>query len=133
MAAARAAMSHAYAPYSGFPVGAAVEAEGGGGGGARSLYAGVNVENASYPLAICAERTAVGAAVAAGARRLTAVAVASRGEPPATPCGACRQVLAEFNPGMLVLVGGPEGPWARYTLGELLPHPFLQGGSAHGV
>lgn len=131
MAAARAAMRHAYAPYSGYPVGAAVQAEGRSGEGA--LFMGVNVENASYPLAICAERTAVGVAVAAGVRRLSAVAVASRGEPPATPCGACRQVLAEFNPEMLVLVGGPEGDWARYTLGELLPHPFLHGGDSHGV
>ena len=82
MDAARDAMTRAYAPYSGFPVGAAVLADDG------ATFLGVNVENASYPLAVCAERTAVGTAVAAGARRLLAVAVASRGEPPATPCGA---------------------------------------------
>lgn len=125
--AAREAMSRAYAPYSGFPVGAAVLADDG------ATFVGVNVENASYPLAVCAERTAVGTAVAAGVRRFAAVAVASRGEPPATPCGACRQVLAEFNPRMLVLVSGPSGPWARYTLDQLLPHPFLHGGSGRGV
>ncbi len=127
MDAARDAMTRAYAPYSGFPVGAAVLADDG------ATFLGVNVENASYPLAVCAERTAVGTAVAAGARRLLAVAVASRGEPPATPCGACRQVLAEFNPRLVVVVGGPSGPWTRYTLDQLLPHPFLHGGAAHGV
>ncbi len=127
MEAARDAMGRAYAPYSGFPVGAAVLADDG------TTFLGVNVENASYPLAVCAERTAVGTAVAAGARRLLAVAVASRGEPPATPCGGCRQVLAEFNPNLVVLVGGPSGPWTRYTLDQLLPHPFLHGGAAHGV
>lgn len=127
MQAAREAMSRAYAPYSGFPVGAAVLADNG------VTHVGVNVENVSYPLAVCAERTAVGTAVATGARRLLAVAVASQGEPPATPCGACRQVLAEFNPSLVVLVGGPSGPWAHYTLDQLLPHPFLHGGATHGV
>lgn len=127
MEAARDAMSRAYAPYSGFPVGAAVLADDG------AIFMGVNVENASYPLAVCAERTAVGTAVTAGARRLLAVAVASRGEPPATPCGACRQVLAEFNPSLVVLVGGPSGPWTRYALDQLLPHPFLHGGAAHAL
>ncbi len=127
MEAARGAMGRAYAPYSGFPVGAAVLADDG------AMFLGVNVENASYPLGMCAERVAVGTAAAAGVRRLAAVAVASQGEPPATPCGACRQVLAEFNPSLVVLVGGASGPWARYTLDQLLPHPFLHGGARHGV
>jgi len=119
MTAARAVRREAYAPYSHYAVGAAVLAADG------RVFVGVNVENASYPLAMCAERTAVGTAVAHGVRTLVAVAVASDGAPPATPCGACRQVLAEFNPGLVVLVGGAEGAWERYTLSELLPHPFL--------
>jgi cytidine deaminase len=127
MAAAREAMARAYAPYSHFPVGAAVMVDAG------RIVQGVNVENASYPLALCAERTAVASAIAAGLRMVRAVAVASLGEPPATPCGACRQVLAEFNPTLIVLVGGPAGPWARYGLDELLPHPFLHGGAPHGL
>ena len=128
VAAARDAMTRAYAPYSRYPVGAAVEEDPAG-----RIFTGVNVENASYPLALCAERSAVAAAVTAGVRRLAAVAVVSQGDPPATPCGACRQVLAEFNPDLVVLVGGPEGAWSRYRLGELLPHPFLHGGADGGV
>lgn len=129
---ARAAMARAYAPYSQYPVGAAVLAEDG------RIFAGVNVENASYPLSICAERTAVGAAVAAGVRVIRMVAVASGGNPAATPCGACRQVLAEFNPplpdnmaeahashpSMLVLVTGQDGGVDRYRLLDLLPYSF---------
>ena len=80
----------AHAPYSKFRVGAAVADEAG------RIHVGCNVENASYGLTVCAERNAVAAAVAAGARRIVAVAVASGSRPPASPCGACRQVLAEF-------------------------------------
>ena len=90
-AAARAAQARAYAPYSGFRVGAAVLADG-------VIFDGANVENASYGLAICAERTAIAAAVLAGHRRIEAVAVITDATPPSSPCGMCRQTMREFTP-----------------------------------
>lgn len=114
---ARAVMEHAYAPYSHFQVGAAIEADDG------TIHVGCNVENASYGLTICAERMAVGAAIAAGKRRLTRVAVASGVEPPATPCGACRQLLAEFGLDMEVVTVGPQSE-RRFVLRDLLPEAF---------
>ncbi len=116
--AAQAARKQAYAPYSKFLVGAAVLAEDG------AITAGANVENASYGLTICAERVAVGAAVAAGARKLTAVAVVTSGG--ASPCGACRQVLAEFGGAMdVVLVDADDPTKVRaMTLDVLLPEQF---------
>lgn len=117
-AAARAARRRAYAPYSGFKVGAAVLAGG-------RIHAGCNVENASYGLTVCAERTAVAAAVAAGARRLEAVAVASGTSPPTPPCGMCLQTLAEFaGPDLPVTLAGARGAPVQTTLGALLPHGF---------
>jgi cytidine deaminase len=118
LAAARAVQRHAYAPASRFAVGAAVLTDDG------RVFVGCNVENASYGLTICAERAAVCAAVAAGARRLVAVAVVTDLDEPARPCGACRQVLAEFGPGMHVLVGGRNGACTATTLDRLLPDPF---------
>ena len=117
LAAARAAQAQAYAPYSEYRVGAALEAEDG------TLFSGCNVENASYGLTICAERTALGAAVSAGARRFRRLVVVSDSDPPASPCGACRQVLAEFG---LDLAGRAVGPGRemRWTLAELLPDAF---------
>lgn len=116
--AAQAARMQAYAPYSKFLVGAAVLAEDG------TITAGANVENASYGLTICAERVAVGAAVASGTRKLVAVAVATSGG--ASPCGACRQVLAEFGGTMdVVLVDADDPTKVRVmTLDELLPEQF---------
>ncbi|HET7598925.1 MAG TPA: cytidine deaminase [Gemmatimonadales bacterium] len=114
--AARAVRERAYAPYSNFRVGAAVEGEDG------SVHVGCNVENASYGLSLCAERAAAAAAVAAGVRRLRRAVVVTDRDPPATPCGACRQVLAEFGDPEVVAIGPART--LRRRLSELLPEPF---------
>ncbi|HET7249064.1 MAG TPA: cytidine deaminase [Gemmatimonadales bacterium] len=116
---AREVMKNAYAPYSKFHVGAAIEADDG------TIHVGCNVENASYGLTICAERMAVGAAVAAGKRSLKRVAVATAVEPPATPCGACRQLLAEFGLDLEIIAAGPSSE-RRWKLRELLPEAFTR-------
>jgi len=116
---ARAVMANAYAPYSKFHVGAAIEADDG------SVHVGCNVENASYGLTICAERMAVGAAVAAGKRRLVRMAVATAIDPPATPCGACRQLLAEFGLDLEIITVGPTSE-RHWRLRELLPEAFTR-------
>ena len=114
---ARAVQQRAYAPYSRFRVGCAIEADDG------RVFVGCNVENASYGLTICAERAAVCAAVAAGARRLRRAVVVTDVDPPAAPCGACRQVLTEFGRDQQVEGVGPGGRvW--WTLAELLPSAF---------
>lgn len=115
--AARAVQARAYAPYSRFHVGCALEAEDG------RVFVGCNVENASYGLTICAERAAVSAAVAAGARRFRRAVVVSDADPPAAPCGACRQVLSEFGPDLRVdgVSGAVSVSW---TIAELLPAAF---------
>ncbi|HYY79885.1 MAG TPA: cytidine deaminase [Actinomycetes bacterium] len=121
VAAARAARERAYAPYSGFRVGAALLTEAG------DVITAGNVENASYGLAMCAERSALFAAVAAGARSFVAIAVAGNGDEPVTPCGACRQVLREFPRGEALEVhcAGERGDrLLSTTLGALLPDSF---------
>ncbi len=116
--AALTARLQAYAPYSNFLVGAAVLTEDG------MVFTGTNVENASYGLTICAERTAAAAAVAAGHRRIAAVTVATSGA--ASPCGACRQFLAEFGGRMVVVLVDADQPdkVRTFTLDELLPEQF---------
>jgi cytidine deaminase len=115
--AARAVQQRAYAPYSRFRVGCALEADDG------RVFVACNVENASYGLTICAERAAVCAAVAAGARRFRRAVVVSDADPPAAPCGACRQVLSEFGRDLRVEGVGPSGS-VSWTMAELLPSAF---------
>jgi homotetrameric cytidine deaminase len=118
-AAALAARERAYARYSEFSVGAAVETADG------RRFTGANIENASYGLTICAERTAVFAAVLAGAHKITAVAVSGPDGVTTPPCGACRQVLAEFGaPDVPLSYARADGGWTDTTLGELLPAAF---------
>ncbi len=115
---ARAASKKAHAPYSGYHVGAALLASDG------RIFLGANVENASYGLAQCAERTAIGAAVVAGARKFVAIAIASPGTKPASPCGMCRQVLAEFPPSFPVRCFAERGEPVDSTVSALLPGAF---------
>jgi cytidine deaminase len=117
VAAARAVQLRAYAPYSRFHVGCALEAEDG------RVFVGCNVENASYGLTICAERAAVCAAVSAGAQGFRRAVVVSDVDPPAAPCGACRQVLAEFGAGLRVDAVGSSRSMS-WTMEELLPSAF---------
>ena len=117
--AAIAAMAKAYAPYSNFPVGAAVRGANG------SIFAGCNVENAAYPQGCCAEASAISAMVMGGETRVVEVAVAGKGDALVTPCGGCRQRLREFAADDLVVhICGPKGLRRTVTLGELLPLSF---------
>lgn len=121
--AARRTLTAAYSPYSRFRVGAALLDTAGG------IHVGCNVENASLGLTLCAERCAIGAALAAGQREFTAIAIVTETPDPVWPCGACRQVLAEFAPDLPVVSAGASGEPARTTLGKLLPGQFrLDGG-----
>ena len=117
LAAAEKARANAYAPYSGFCVGAALLFDGG------ETVSGCNVENASYSLGICAERTAMSAAVAKGLRHPVAIAIAGPNGAFCPPCGACRQFLSEFSPDLEIILKGAEGP-ESYTLAEMLPYSF---------
>lgn len=120
--AAKKARARAYSPYSGVRIGAAVLDSDG------KIYTGCNVENASYGLSCCAERTAIFKSVSEGSRELVALAVVGESEKFTSPCGACRQVMAEFNPRMKVLRRGADGFSKDTTAGSLLPDYFKPDG-----
>lgn len=124
-AAADGARANAWCPYSHYPVGAALEAEDG------RIFAGCNVENAAYPSGVCAERVALGTAVAAGARRFTRLVITSAATDPTPPCGMCRQALVEFAPALDIVAITPEGRSARWSLAHLLPSPFTPASLTH--
>ena len=107
----------AYAPYSKFLVGAVLVAKDG------RIFAGCNVENISFGLTICAERNAVFAAVAAGCREFEKIVIVADTEVPASPCGACRQVLAEFDPDLEIVLANFRGQTEMFRLSQLLPRP----------
>jgi cytidine deaminase len=118
LSAAREAMKTAYVPYSHFPVGAAILTEDG------TLYTGCNIENASFGLTNCGERTAIFKAVSEGHRRVIAIAVAGDTDGPVSPCGACRQVMSEFGPDARVLLTNLKGDVQVTSVRELLPGAF---------
>ena len=118
---AREVSRRAHSPYSGLRVGAALLATDG------RVFSACNVECASYPLTVCAERNAVAKAISEGAKRFDAIAIASSAGRPLMPCGACRQVLHEFAPRLRVLVAGPRGTVLECRLDELLPDAFGPG------
>lgn len=118
LAAARDIRHRAYAPWSGFAVGAAIRST------QQSVHLGVNVESVALPAGLCAERAALAAAVTDGYRAFEAVAVAGPGDAVCAPCGMCRQALAEFGLDVVVIGAGEAGPAQRWRLGELLPDPF---------
>lgn len=113
------AQRYAYAPYSGFHVGAAILADNG------TVYTGCNIENASFGATLCAERTAIGKAVSEGARQVLAIAVTSDSEVFTMPCGICRQVMSEFaSPDMPLYLANREGHYEKLRFDEILPHSF---------
>ncbi len=118
---AQEARNNAYAPYSGFKVGAALLGKSG------VIYTGANVENASYGLAVCAERIAVFKAVTSGEKKFESIAISGSGQGYIYPCGACLQVLAEFSPEMNVIITDEKNSYKEYNLSEMLPQIFSLG------
>ncbi|HLW35421.1 MAG TPA: cytidine deaminase [Chthoniobacterales bacterium] len=114
---AREVRAKAYAPYSEFAVGAALQTKSG------DVYAGCNVENLSFGLTLCAERSAIASAIANGVRDFVAIAIVADSKQPPLPCGACRQVMAEFNPNLTVVSATVSGEVQEFLLADLLPHP----------
>lgn len=120
LAAAHAVRAQSHSPYSRYPVGAALLARDG------RVFVGANVENRSYGLALCAERSAIATAISAGAREFAAIAVVTSSSPPAAPCGLCRETLAEFCTGDFpIVLGNDRGETRETTLGALFPDPFV--------
>ncbi|ABP49662.1 MAG: cytidine deaminase [Pyrobaculum arsenaticum] len=119
IAKAREVINNAYAPYSSFKVAAVVKTKSG------KVYTGVNIENASYGLTVCAERVAVFKAVSEGDRDIDTVVVYTDTDEPTPPCGACRQVIAEFNPNALIVMAGRKKT-VTAKLSELLPNAFTK-------
>lgn len=126
LAAATEAMDRAYAPYSGFKVGAALVGSDG------SVHPGCNVENAAYPSGICAERGALLGAVVRGVRSFDRLEIVTAADEPTPPCGQCRQMLAEFAPALEITSHGRGGMSRRWSLAELLPFPFTRSSLTHG-
>jgi cytidine deaminase len=118
VSAARKARSRALARYSGFKVGAALQASG------RRVHSGCNIENASYGLSVCAERVALLKALSEGVEKFRAIAVVTGAEKLTPPCGACRQLLWEYCGDIVVHLANMRGKTKTYRLKELLPHPF---------
>lgn len=112
------ARKNSYSPYSQFAVGTALEAEDG------AIYTGCNVENASYGLSICAERTALVKAISQGAKKFKRLAIVADTQEPVTPCGMCRQMLMEFSPEMEIILANTQGKSETTTLAKLLPKAF---------
>ncbi len=115
---AKKAMKLAYAPYSNFKVGAALLSSSG------KVFTGANLENSSSGLTVCAERVALYKALSSGGKEFTKIAVIASAEKPITPCGLCRQALFEFSPDLKVICSNLKGKVRKFTLKQLLPHPF---------
>lgn len=115
---AKEARKRAHAPYSKFRVGAAIQSETG------EIFSGCNIENASYGLTVCAERVALWKAVSEGSRKFSVIVIVTEGAHPVPPCGACCQVLAEFNPEMKIISATLDGEKMAWKLSELFPNPF---------
>lgn len=124
-AAALSAMQRAYAPYSDFRVGAVIV------GADGRQFAGCNVENSAYPAGICAERSALAAAIAGGVRQFTMLLIATEADEATPPCGMCRQALVEFAPALEIVSCTTHGAETRWNLSTLLPHPFTPAALAH--
>jgi cytidine deaminase len=123
--AALGVLARAYAPYSQFRVGAALVGSDG------TLFTGCNVENSAYPAGICAERSALAAAVAGGVREFALLVIASEADDPTPPCGMCRQALVEFAPRLAIVSYTKHGTEAKWNLATLLPHPFTPAALTH--
>jgi cytidine deaminase len=111
-------VERAYCPYSGFPVGAALECADG------TVFTGCNIENASYPVGTCAERTAISKAISEGKKDFVRIVIAAKTEEACVPCGMCRQFMKEFSPDMEVICLNVRGDAVVYKLEELLPYGF---------